>query len=467
MNSYSKLAKNSIIFAMGNLGTKLIALILVPFYTYFLTTNQYGTTDIITTTISLLLPIATLSIFDAVLRFAMDTNYDKSSIVNNSILIGSIGFVLCLLLYPFLIRIKAFSNYLTYFYMILLVQVFNSIVSQFSRAIGQIKLFALSGIINSIVLVVSNILLLAVIEMGIKGYLISIIFSNTISMLFLIIYGKLYKYMTLRTFDKNLAREMIIYSMPLIPNAVMWWVMGVSDRYAITFFIGLEANGLYAVANKIPSLLSIINSIFFQAWQISAIEEAQSSEKSKFYTNVFNIFSTVMLLSTSLILIALKFIMKFLVSEAFYISWEYVPFLLLGVIFSSFSGFLGTNYIALKKTNGVFKTSVVGAVANIILNIILIPNVGINGAGIATAISFAIVWIIRIYDTKEFVNIEVNVNKLVLILIIILMQSGILYMNFKFELIIEVILLMILLYINKFEIMSISDKVREKYSKRL
>src|SRR5690606_38107953 len=118
------------------------------------------------------------------------------------------------------------------------------------------------------------------------------------------------------------------------------------------------------------------------------IEEANSKDKSNFFSNVFNVFSMVMLLSTSLLLVHLKYIIEVLVADSYIESWKYVPFLLLGIVFSSFSGFLGTNYIAEKKTTGVFKTSLIGAIINIVLNLLMIPLLGLNGAAIATMISF-------------------------------------------------------------------------------
>ena len=154
--------------------------------------------------------------------------------------------------------------------------------------------------------------------------------------------------------------------------------MNASDRYAINIFLGISANGIYAIANKVPTILNMLYSIFSQAWQLSAIEEADNKNKSQFYTNVFNIFSLVMLIGTSCILVIIRPIIETFLADAYRDSWKYVPFLLLSVVFTSFSAFLGTNYIAMKETKGVFKTSLVGAIVNIILNILLIWGIYCN-----------------------------------------------------------------------------------------
>ena len=369
MSSYKKLLKNSSIFAIANLGTKIISLLLVPYYTFVLSAQEYGSVDLIVTTISLIIPIITLSIFDSVLRFAMDMLDKREDIFISAFMVMIIGFILSALLLPLFKLIPSIYEYIGLFYSIIVIQSIHILLSNFIRAIGKIKLFALDGVFNTIILLTSNVILLTVFKYGVKGYLISILISHIMSCIFIVLFGKILNYIKFSKYNKNIVKEMLLYSIPLIPNALMWWIMNVSDRYIITIFLGYTANGLYAVANKIPSLLNIVNNIFFQAWQLSAIEESNSKTKSNFYTNVFNIFATTMLLVTSILVLMIKPLIKLIVSSEYKECWKYAPFLLLGIVFSSFSSFLGTNYIAMKKTNGVFKTSIIGAIINIILNI--------------------------------------------------------------------------------------------------
>ena len=448
VSSYKKLLKNSSIFAIANLGTKIISLLLVPYYTFVLSTEEYGSVDLIVTTISLIIPIITLSIFDSVLRFAMDMIDKREEIFSSAFIAMIIGFILSLLLLPLVKLIPSIYKYVGLFYSIILIQSIHILLSNFIRAIGKIKLFALDGVFNTIVLLTSNIILLTVFNYGIKGYLISILVSHIMSCMFILLFGKVLSYIKFNKYDNNIIKEMLLYSIPLIPNALMWWVMNVSDRYIITIFLGYTANGLYAIANKIPGLLNIVNSIFFQAWQLSAIEESNSKTKSNFYTNVFNIFATTMLLVTSILVLIIKPMIRLMVSSEYQECWKYTPFLLLGIVFSSFSSFLGTNYIAMKKTNGVFKTSIIGAIINIILNIITIPIIGINGAAISTMISFLVVWILRIKDTKEYVNISINKRGIVNTLFIIGIQISVLFVEIKFDIFIQLILFIIIILIN-------------------
>lgn len=459
MNAYKKLIKNSGVFAIANLGSKLMSVLLVPFYTHVLNTEQYGTIDMIMTTISLLLPIISLSVFDATLRFTVKSEHDDKTIFTSSFVVSIIGDFIFLLMYPILSKISLIKDYLPLFYTMVFFQSINSIFAQFARGIGKVKVFAVNGVINTFITLVLNILLLAKFHMGIEGYFISIVIANLVCNMYLIVSTKIWRYFNISSYSNKIAKEMLLYSIPLIPNSLMWWIMNASDRYVVTLFLGVSANGIYAVAHKVPTLLNLLNTIFFQAWQLSAIEEGNSKKKSEFYTNVFNIFSIIMLLGSSAILIVIKPVMVFFLSDGFKSSWKYVPFLLLAVVFTSFSAFLGTNYIAMKKTKGVFKTSLIGAIINIILNFILVPIIGLNGSGIATMISFFIVWVIRIYDTKEFVNIKLNIKSLILTTIIIFFQIGSLYLNIKYDFLIEIILFVLCLFVNREIIIEVLKKI--------
>jgi O-antigen/teichoic acid export membrane protein len=447
MNNYSRLAKNSIAFAIGNLGSKIIYFLLVPIYTYTMTTSEYGQVDIITSTVNLLLPIITLSIFDSVLRFTLDKNYNPSGVLTNSFIIIIIGFLTSLLFIPIFQLINPFNKYLAYFYPILLFQAVNTTFSQFVRAINHVNIFALSGIINAFIVLISNLVFLLWLDMGIEGYLISILLGNIISILFLLIVSKIYSYFDKKEINPQLTKELLIFCLPLIPNALMWWIMNTSNRYFITFFIGMGATGLFAVATKFPSLLNILNTIFFQAWQMSAIEEAGSKNKKGFYNDVYKYYSFILIVSTSLLLVLIKFITKILIAPEFYISWKYIPLLLLSIVFSSLSSFLGTNYIAAKDTKGIFISSMLGGIINLVLNFVLIPFIGINGAALSVLISYFFIWIYRLKDTRLFVEISIDTKKFILAFLFLFIQTGILYLNIRFEILIELLIFVVILFI--------------------
>ncbi|MFS1008013.1 polysaccharide biosynthesis C-terminal domain-containing protein [Enterococcus casseliflavus] len=421
MNKYKKLLTNSAIFAIGNFGSKLLLLILVPFYTYHLSTSEYGKADLISTTINMLLPLVSLSIQEATLRFSINESVflQKKVLVNSVIatLLSSFLFLTILVIVNFFIKV----DYMQFVFLILILQAFQNVFAQFLRATGKIKIYALNGILLTLVLAASNIVLLRFFQMGIDGYLLSIIVANSISVLFMlsIIHLDAFKF---HVFDLTLLKSMLVYTIPLIPNAFMWWLMNASSRYFIAFFLGASVNGLFAVASKIPSVLSMIQTIFFQAWQLSAIDEIDSDNKSIFYSSIFKWLSGIMIIATSVILLFLKNIMNVIVEQSFFDAWQAVPFLLISLIFSSYSSFFGTFYIAAKKTKGIMTTSLYGAVISIVGNLVFISSLGLMGAGISTSISFLFIWILRIKETQDFVNVAVPIKILLVSFILLIIQ---------------------------------------------
>lgn len=466
---YKKLLSNSLIFAIGNFSSRFLNILLVPLYTYYFTTAEYGTVDLVTTTISLMLPIVTLNVYEAVLRFTMDEEADNRSVFTNSIFILIFTLILALsatLLVSQFVTIDPLL--LKSLAVILCVQSIQTVFSQYARGKGKIKAYALNGIITTFIAGVSNIILIVYLHMGIQGYFISIIISNLFSILYFAKVIDIRGSFDFKSRDKALTKKLLLYSLPLIPNSIMWWLTNASNRYFILFFLGASANGLFAVANKIPSLISMVNSIFFQAWQLSAIEEYNSDEKETFYSSVFNYFSSVLFLSTACILAVIRPALGFLVEETYFDSWKLVPFLLLSVVYSSFSSFLGTNYIASKKTTGVFTSSIVGAIVSVLLNSLLIPWIGIIGSGISSMVSFFVIWLIRLYDTKRFVALKVDWplfltnNVLLSLQIVVLFVSN----NTIVQGILQFVLTVALFFINRSLIIKVYDVVRQRKEKR-
>ncbi|MBO0472993.1 hypothetical protein IGL98_000828 [Enterococcus sp. DIV0840] len=445
-NKYKKLLGNSAIFAIGNFGSKIISIIFVPIYTYALTTQEYGQIDLLTTTVSLFLPIITLSLYEAVLRFIMDKNSNEKAILSSSVIVISM-ISLCILMVGIITKL---DKLLFYFIILLILQAYQSVFSQFIRGVGKIKIYAFNGILMTFTTVLSNVLLLIYFKLGIDGYMLSLIIANLTSIFYLLIVGKLKKFLSINDFNIPLIKKMLVYSAPLVPNMIMWWLINSSTRYFILYYIGASANGIYAVANKIPALISTVTTIFAQAWQLSAIEEFDAEDKSTFYSNTFSFYYQVLFISASLVFSVLKPVLGKVLQDSYYSSWQIAPILVLAVLYSSFSSFLGTNYIAAKKTRGVFISSVIGAVCSVSLNLILIPLFGLMGAGIASTISFFVMWIIRLYDTKKYIVTKIDWTNFVGNNLILICQIIIMFIFDMWSLLVlEFILVVVLLVMNR------------------
>lgn len=458
MNKYKKLAGNSLILTIGNFGSRFVTFFLVPLYTAVLSTAEYGTVDLMTTTVSLLLPILTMELGQATIRYAVANKERefRKLLFNNLMMVSLVITAILIIVSPFLNYFSFFGSHTIQFIGILILQVFNNLLLNFARGIGKVKEFALNGLLTTIVTVISNLILLLLFDWGVNGYIASIIISLIISNIFLFFIVDGVKLFNNFRFDIDLLKELITFSIPLVPNSILWWFVNGATRYFILFFVGVTGNGLYAVANKIPSIITSVMTIFNQAWQLSSFEEYDSKGRDEYYTNVFSIFYVVLFTVGSFLIVFNKMIMSILVSTDFYDSWKLVPFLLIAVIFQSFSNFFGTVYTASGMTKKTFVTTMYGAVSSIIANLIFVPIFAEIGASLAVCLSFILVFFLRFNDIKKVINIKLNFLHFSANFLILGLQTLVLLVfNNDFMYVILFVLLAILLIINHSIILSL------------
>lgn len=396
-NKYEKLIGNSIVFAIGNFGSKLMQFIMVPIYSYTLSTNDFGKVDVLTTMVSLLMPIISFDIFDAVFRFVLDENEDKKSILNTGFFLMLISTFLAVIIGGIVsVFVDGYPILLTLLYLI--VSMYYALISNYVRGIGKVKTFAFAGIVSSFAIAIFDVILLLVFKQGMQGYLLALIFGTGIALLYLMVSTKLLADIHFRLFRLSELSRLLKYSLPLIPNTLAWWLNTASDRFFILAMLGPSFNGIYAMANKIPNILNVFTNIFFQSWQISVVEELNQSDGKRFVSNVFESFISFLFIGSVVIIAIVRPLFHMIISPSYYESWKLIPLLLVVVIFSSLTGFLGTIYTATKKTIFVAYTTIVGAIINVVLTIILIKKFGIYGAAMANSISFIVVSGIRFID---------------------------------------------------------------------
>lgn len=452
MGRYRKLMSNSIVFTIGNFGSKLISFLMVPLYTYLLSTEEYGTVDLIVTTITLLVPLLTLELGQAALRYTIEYKEEKTKkeILFNINLYLLVISLIIVLLSPVISR--AFSSVaITGLFVLLLINhLFNNVYSQYLRGIGKTKEFAINGILTTLLTVVSNLLLLVKFKLGISGYLLSLVISMLGSNIYLLVKIREYLACDRKYINKQLMKLMLKYSVPMVPNSIMWWLISGLTKYFIVYYIGAAANGLYAIANKIPTIVSTITNIFTQAWQLSSFEEYESKDRDEFYSRVFNLYWVFMFTVASAILVVLKPVMSFLVEDSYYESWVVIPNLLLSVLYQSFAGFLGTSYNAAKETKGTFTTSVYAGVISVVANFLLIPKFGIMGASIGSVLSFLGMFIARYFDTKKYVTLTVDWGCFLSTNIVYIAQLLVLFVFDGWQLIaIQAVYFVVLLIVNR------------------
>ena len=405
MNKYKTLLSNTLLISIGTFGSKILVFFMVRFYTGYLTPSDYGTADLITQTANLLFPIISLGITDGVFRFALDNERGRRSVFTVGFITITAGSVLFLAIIPLLNTVKEFKGYIWLIVVYTLASSYHSLCSQFIRARGNTVLFSVQGIINTALVIALNILFLAVMRIGITGYVLSVVLADLLCTIFLFAKEKLWKQFTLHP-RKIAFKRMLRYSIPLIPATIFWWITSVSDRYMVNAIIGSAEHGIYAVSYKIPTILTLVSTIFMQAWQFSAVTESHGDRKEhiRFFTNVWRSFQAVMFLAGGVIIAFAKPAIRILSTEQYYSAWKYVPLLSAAMIFTAFVSFTGTVYIVTKQSGISFITAMAGAVINIAFNLLLIPSpLGVQGAAIATFLSYFAVFLIRAVNSRKYI----------------------------------------------------------------
>lgn len=230
----------------------------------------------------------------------------------------------------------------------------------------------------------------------------------------------------------------------------------------VTGFLGADANGLYAVAYKIPTILTLLSGIFLEAWQFSAILEAEGGRKAhiQFYSQIWSSFQAVMFLAGSVVIALSHLEIRLLTTEEYYTAWQYVPVLATAMIFAAFASFTGSIYVVEKKSSLSFWTAMAGAVVNLLLNLLLIPTVGIQGAAIATLASYLLSFGIRAISSRKLLPFRLYTGRLICNTLILTAQMIYAVCTFPMWPVVQVVCLLLLLILNRKPIQAVARKIR-------
>ena len=427
MNKNKELVKNTIIIFIGKFCTQFITLLLLPLYTHFLSTEDYGYIDLIQTYLTFFIPLILLKIDAGIFRFLIDarkSEEEKNKIITNGIFIMFVELIISTIL--FAVAVKIFS--IKYSILIVMNLISLSVLTfllQIVRGIGKNKQYSFSSIIAAIVTIVLNLIFLVGFHKNGKYVLIASLISNIICTIYLLIVNKILKNVKIKYIDKKLIKDLLKYSIPMIPNELSWWIVHVSDRTIISYALGVAANGIYSVSCKFSNILSSIFNIFNLSWQESAALHINDTDKDEFFSNVINKVFNLFICFSIGILACLPFVFELLIKDSYREAYKYVPILLLANIFSVLIGLIGSIYVAKKMTKEVAKTTMIAAIINLTIDIALIKVIGIYAAAISTLVSYMLLAIYRYIDVQKYVKVKIPiknivVNSIIFILVVVL-----------------------------------------------
>ena len=468
MSKGKDLAKNTAIVSIGKICTQLITFFLLPIYTAVLSNEEYGVVDLLNTLTSLLLPLATLQIEQGIFRYFLDCRENKEkqttliTTVSKFILVQS---AICILI--FLCASPFIHNEYKYFLMAnLLMGILSSISLQICRGLGDNKTYAVGSFITGALTVILNVMFIVAFKWGAYGMLIATAISNLLCAIYVFVKKKIYKYIDIKQNDKKLLKDIIKYSVPLIPNMISWWIVSASDRTIISAVIGVAQNGIYSAANKFSGIFSTLYSVFNLTWTESASININSEDRDEFFSKIFDFivrFFGSLCLGT---IAVMPFVFGILVNEKFAESYYQIPILILGSVFNILVSFLGSVYVAKKLTKEIAKTSIIAAIINIVLNIALINQIGLYAASISTVIAYFAMFIYRWIDVKKYVSIKTNKALIAVLSVSFLIAIITYYLKMKIiSIVVLLAVIIIAIYINKDSAKYLTEIVKKRFKK--
>ena len=415
MSKNKELVKNTAIVMIGKIFTQFLSFFLLPLYTRLLPAVEYGTADLLLTYISLLAPVITVQQQMATFRYLVDARKDEKK--QTQIIATSIeSTFIRLLIFSIPCVIASFFINSEYIPLVLLGGIAMSIsqlLLQVARGFGDNVKYAIGSVLSGVVTIASNLILICAFHFGGESILISMIIANFACATYLFISLKISHFLRLSTPSRELKKSMLKYSWPLVPNGISWWLINASDRTIVSAFLGVAANGIYAVANKFPSIISGFLGVFSLSWTESASVHINDSDRDEFFSgvarNTLRIFSSLSILVISI----MPFVFNIVIGKEYAEAYNYIPIAIIAVLFNCMVSIYSAIYVAKKLTKKVAMTSILSAVINIVVDLALIKFIGLYASVISTAVAFASMTIYRHFDIKKYVKIKYNASDLI------------------------------------------------------
>lgn len=404
------LVKNTLILTIGKISTQAISFFLLPLYTAYLTKYDYGVVDIVATIVTLLVPILNMQLEQGIFRFMVTCRYNEERL--KQIVSTSFTFIIAqiLLLTLIFIAINFFwqSEYGWFLYANLVVNMLTFLLMQTMRGFGDNVGYALSAVISSVANIGVNLMLILVFNLGAKAMLTASVVGGVTVIIFILFRLKFWQYFEVKQFDTHALMELLSYSVPLIPNELSWWAIRTSDRFVVSAFLGYAANGIVAVANKIPSVFVMFYNIFGIAWTESVVLHLKEPGGEEFFSNVTNRSFRLFSCGALIIIAVVPYIFGLLINEQFAEAYYLIPLYIIGCVFNVVIGLISTVYIVHKRTKVIAKTSILAAMICISMSLLLVKYVGIYASPIANIVGFGVMMVYRCIDLKKYVQLKWN-----------------------------------------------------------
>lgn len=398
MNKLKFFLENFLIYGVGGVIGKIIPVVMIPIITRLMPdTSSFGISDMCTTVVSFGSALAIMGMYDAMYRMFFEKNDEKykkeicSTTLNFTVIMSVIVFVLMIVFKNF-IAVKFLGDikygYLVYITAIsTLVGATNSIVAAPTRMQNKRKIYLFMNVLTPLISYS------IAIPMILKGYYIealpvSTMVANISSELVFFALNR--KWFTLAFINKEDLKQLLKIAVPLLPNFLIYWIFNSSDKLMITNIMGTGATGIYSVGAKLGQASQLIYTAFAGGWQFFAFSTMKEENQVKTNSLIFEYLGVISFACTAGIFLICQPLYNLLFQGEYVQGYIVSPYLFLAPLLQMLFQIACNQFLVIKKTWPNLFILSTGAVVNVILNLVLIPQIGIEGAAIATLVGYLV-----------------------------------------------------------------------------
>lgn len=390
--------ENFLVYGLGGIISKVIPLIMVPIITRIMpNTECFGISDMSQTIISFGSAIAVIGMYDAMYRMFFEKDDERyKKIVCSTTLMFTLGTSIIVFFIMIIIREQLAQwffgdrslSYVIYLSaMATLVSATNQIIAAPTRMQNKRKIFLVTNTISPLLSYGIAIPLL------LKGYyvialpLAVVISGITMEASFYIMNRK---WFLPKLFDKKLLKQLLAIAIPLFPNFLIYWIFNSSDRLMITNIMNVGAEGIYSVGSKLGHASQLIYTAFAGGWQYFAFSTMKEDNQVDSNSRIFEYLGVLSFIVSSFICALSYWLYRVLFIGEYVDGYIIAPYLFLAPLLQMLFQVACNQFLIIKKTWPNMFILLGGALLNIVLNLVLIPIVGIEGAAIATLVGYIV-----------------------------------------------------------------------------
>lgn len=420
--------KNSGIYFVGDFLSKMITFFLLPIYSKYILPEDFGYYDISMSYIMLFIPLFTVEIWVGMMRFIKEEKNQK-----NIDKIISSGFTmiiipLILIVVGIVVNYKylniAYFNFIIVLGFLFLLQKYYIFLC---RSISTNKVFIISGIINTVVLGVSNYYMIVKMGIGLNSLFIAASLGLLFQIIFIEFMVKIINRLSFNYIDLDLLKKLFKFSFPLSLGSMLYFFLIYYNKFSIEQIIGLSGNGIYAIASKFTIAIVFLTSAFTMAWQDISFTMGASKANYNKFSDATNLYIKFVLSGSAIIIMLIHFVFPIMIDDNYSDSYDIIPLSIVATSLAAIGNFISQTLGAIKKTKIILYAVVISTLLNVLYVKYFISVFGVNGVNVALIITFLVNIIIRFVFLRVNLNMKINLFSIPFFLIYLFAITQIYY----------------------------------------